>query len=66
MEESATDNRRVWSRWHKEYVVIRLKNDLHYQNHRTMTWIVETFADKHGDVQNIKLHIGRQSNCGTA
>ena len=42
--------------------IVLLKDDSHHQNHWLMACIVEIFADKHGDAQNVKLKLGNQSN----
>ena len=46
--------------------IVLLKNDLHHENHWPMARVVEIFAEKHGDVQNVKLKLGSQLTCGSA
>ena len=45
--------------------IVLLKDDSNHRNHWPMAHIVEIFANKHGDVRNVKLKLGSQSNFGS-
>ena len=45
--------------------IVLLKDDSHHRNHWLVAHIVEIFADKHGDVRNVKLRLGSQLNFGS-
>ena len=58
-----------WSKKKRDFQIgdiVLLKDDSHHLSHWPIACILEICVDKHGDVRNVKLKLGSQSNCGNA